>query len=434
MASLLGLIGEFADDVGRDLYRPDQKFIRDALLGLMKSQSCRLSEWARALDENDRNGEPRALNHTAKRLSTRINARRFRDADVETRHMQRLAPGLTRDDGEGVVIAADYTDIAKPWARLDTDRGQELACRCWNGSDKTKTTGYPVVQLEAVRADGQRLPLMLRPFSFKADGYRSQNQEFIDAITDASYHVGARAWWAFDRGFDSRVLFNSLDYAGPGGAPIRWVCRLKVGNRSRMLIDANGEQFPAAEMMLRALPRYVTERTTGRGRKRRVRKVEIGARRVHTTTESGRVDPTPRTLIVIWTEGVKTPLVLLASEALTGKAAVLSAVRAYKGRWKAEESNRHAKARHGWGLGLETLQVLTMRAVKRMALLVVLAQTLLAELGEVEEITRRALRMLRVDPRAPKDLSYQLSRGVAGLLGRMRRHLIAEWRDDPGGG
>ena len=109
----------------------------------------------------------------------------------------------------------------------------------------------------------------------------------------------------------------------------------------------------------------------------------------------------------------------------------MSAVRAYKARWEAETGNRHAKAERGWGLGLESTQVLTFRAVRRMCLLVVLARALLAELGQVEEIVRRALRMLRVDRRAPKDMSYQICRGVAGLLGRMRRHLIAEWRAGP---
>lgn len=431
MAALLDVVGDFADAMSRDLFRPDAKFLRDALLGLLKSQSCRLSEWARALDEDDRHGDARALNHTLKRLSTRINSRRFNDAHVQTRHLERAARAMALDDGEGAVVAVDYTDLAKPWARVDPERGQELVCECWDGSRGRKGTGYPLVQLEGVAASGQRLPLVLKPFSFNADGYRSQNHEFAKVITEASYYVGPRAFWTFDRGFDSRVMFESLDYAGPGGAALRWVVRLKAGKGSRMLVDSDGHRETVEDMLYRALPRYVSERSKGRGCKKRTVRVDIGARLVRTIRESGVVDDPVRTLIVIWTEGQRTPLVLLVGEALTGKRAIMAAVKAYKARWEAETGNRFAKAERGWGLGLESTQVLTFRAVSRMALLLTLARALLVELEQVEEIARRALRMLRVDRRAPKDLSYQICRGVAGLLQRMRRHIIAEWRDGP---
>lgn len=430
MASILGTIGETAQAVSAGLHKPDRRFIADALIGVLRSRSARVSEWARALREEDADGLPRALKHTHKRLDDRLNSRRWRTEDVERRHWERCARGLTLNDGAGVFIACDYTDIEKRYANLDPQRGQEDVGWCWNGSDGKKSVGYPVAQLEATTADGRRFPLVLRPFSHVRDGYRSQNHEFVRAVEDVSSYVGSRAIYSFDRGFDSRVIFLSLDYAGPGGDPVRWVVRLKAGNRSRHLVTAQGETLSVTDASLSSIPRYRRDIQIGRGRKRRTIKMEIGARTVYTTTESGRQDPTPRTLITVWGFGQE-PMVLLASEALRGKAAVMEYVDAYRARWNAELGNRAMKAGQGWGLNLEdSLQVLNFRAVQRVVLLVAIAQTILSEIGAAEHLAKRALRMLGTLGRAPKDNGYQIARGVGELLLRMRREIIAAWRED----
>ena len=133
--NLLYALGDLCVDISRDLHRPQRKWIRDMILGIYRSESLMLSEIGRKLDEDTR------LIHTEKRFSRNLNSDRLDDKDLLRRHLELASRATMKDNGEGVVTAVDYTDLAKPSADLHT--GMELVCRCRVGSKGTIGT-YPL--------------------------------------------------------------------------------------------------------------------------------------------------------------------------------------------------------------------------------------------------------------------------------------------------
>ena len=105
----------YVEAVGARLHKPNRRFLRDALFGLLENRSTLLSEIGRALDE------PRRLIHTEKRLSRGLASRRYNDAAVEANYLKLVVAmldaqrsgrplflGLGTHDVDLVVQAADH--------------------------------------------------------------------------------------------------------------------------------------------------------------------------------------------------------------------------------------------------------------------------------------------------------------------------------------
>lgn len=436
MAALLAKLGAFCATIGQDQRKPQRKWIFDMLFGIAVCGSPMLSEIGRALDEKSRDGGPRRLIHTEKRLSRNLNSDRFDDAQLQQRHLE-LASTLTlRDDGEDVAVGVDYTDLCKRYANLKPGRGMEGVWKCHNGSEGARTTGYPVVQIEAHLPANNQLPLIYAPYSTQVLGHRSQNDEFLRGIRLAAPYVGSRAWWVMDRGFDRRAMFEGMDDIG-----VRWASRLqistpdKVNKAERHLLLPNGEHLGTFEAALTCQDRYRLDIPAGRNRRRRgLKSVElrIGARKVKTIEMLGRTDQfrvfgPDRTLIVIWGFG-RRPTVLLASEYVTGRKAIVQIIRCYIRRWKAEEATRSMKESRGWGSRLEDVRALKLRGIKRLTALVATLYLFLALLRDAAPaVVTAAVRAVRVFGPAV-DIRYRLARGIGKVLDRLaawRRH---RWR------
>lgn len=61
MSRILSALGDLCSEVAADQYVPNQKWFRDMAYGALTAQSLKLSEIARALDEDDSRGRPRGL-------------------------------------------------------------------------------------------------------------------------------------------------------------------------------------------------------------------------------------------------------------------------------------------------------------------------------------------------------------------------------------
>lgn len=429
---LLGVLGDYCAEIGEGQYRPQQKWLRDMLYGIGVFRSLMLSEIGRAL------GEDTALLYTEKRLSRGLNSDRLDEEGLKDRHLRMVGEWATRDDGAGVVIPVDYTDLSKPYANLNMERGMEGVCTCWDGSIGSKGTGYPVVQIEAHLPDGNQVPMILHPYSYVMEGFRSRNLEFLGQIKKAAVHVGPLAWWTFDRGFDSNVMLHGLDKL-----ETRWICRLQISTPKRPnpaergLLMSDGQHLGAYQAALTAIPRFKMDLPASQKARRRGKKkitLEIGARKVWMTRRTGGGGMRPerrgpaRTLIVVWGFG-KNPMVLLASEHLNTKKAILEVVRAYKRRWKAEEATRLVKDDRGWGIRLEDLRALTMRGVRRLLLLATIFCGFLARLRDrFPALHRRTISAVRAFGHTPVDDRYRTIRGLGRILSRVRSRRLRRWR------
>lgn len=430
--SLTSRLRGFCADIGSGQHLPQRRWLVHMVYGMLSSRSVMLSEVARSLSERDRHHRPRRLIHTEKRLSRNLNSDRLDDAAVTVAFFNRARQLTTRDDGRGVVVAVDYTDLAKPYARPGRPRGMELACRCRDGSTNTVGTGYPVVQIEASTPDGNRVPLVYRPFSFDAVGFRSQNLEFLSAVSEASAHVGPKAIWVMDRGFDGRAFFKGMDSAG-----VRWACRLKTGARNERSVvysDAGTERTEkTSQAAMAVVDRWTYDMPRGRGRRRRTFKITFGSRRVRIKPGQSRGDtPGPeRTLVVAW--GIsKAPLVILASEYRKGRAFALEVFLAYIRRWRCEEATRSMKDSRGWGIRVEDVRVLKFRGICRIMMLAAAVYLFLAELRDAGgTVLTRAIGAIQAFGDTPPDGTYRLLRGISSVLASLPNGLIRGWARRP---
>ncbi len=388
--------------------------------GMIESRDVMLSEIGRTLREDQ------ALLYTVKRLSRNLNSDRLDCDRLQHMHLERAAARSSAADGEGVVVAVDYTDISKPWARPDRRRGMEGACRCHDGSAKHSKMrtgmGYPVVEIDAHLPSGSTVPLVRKQFSYGSGSFKSgsQNKEFLTQIATASQYVGERAWWTFDRGFDAATILRGLDELA-----LRWVVRLKIDRNTRGLALSDGRIVSAHDAALEAIPRYKAR--GGHGKRRDA--LEIGARVVRLTDQKKKPSPQgpERTLVVVWGLG-KEPLALLASERLSGKREVVGAYRAYLRRWKAEESIRAAKDSLGWGLDLENVRALKLRGVQRLALLSAIVYSFLSEVCEAKRLREEVALLARALGREPADPIYRVIRGAGGALNRVGERQYERFR------
>lgn len=439
--SVFDHLQDFVDGVAHGQFKPNQKWLRDMMVGTLRGQNLQMADMARQLNEKRQDGKTRRLSHTLKRLSRNLLSDRFHDGKFVTALRERAAAFTCANEGEGVVVGVDYTDIDKRYSRPTVKKGQEGASLVWNGSEKQTTIGYPVVQITASLPDNNMVPLAMRPYNPTREDFTSQNTEFLDEIARVVPYVGPRAIWTLDRGFDATRFFSRLS-----DFDIRWCVRLKVGGKRvrHLYTTEDGESEGARAIVDRMKTPYRMDVYTGKNRTRAKTKLHVGYRHVWIRTPNGARDPVTRTLISVWGFGPN-PVVLLASEKLNGREQVLQFVRAYGRRWKVEEAIRAAKDRFGWGVNLESMRTLKMCGVKRMALITHAIYSFLAEVyararlekdaGRVRSRDRYGRRLLgavgvtkQSDLAKASNLLYFLFRAVSALVCRLPDWMYRRWR------
>lgn len=415
--SCLSRLASFVEEIGAGQHATRRRWIREMAFGMITARSPILAEIGRALEERCPSGQTRDLLYVEKRLSRGLNSDHLDDAVIRKNYGE-WVKGRLPASGEGVVVAVDYTDISKPYAKFDG--GMEGVCNCHDGSAGDTGLGYPVVQITAWQG-ARSFGLVNRPFSFRKD-FVSQNAKFVEAFQEAAPLVGPRARWTLDRGFDSANILGELDRLDR-----RWVVRLQVsGSSQRTLVHPKLGSKRAGEWM-RTLP------LPWRVPFRRGKEIKIGSTIVQIADVEGaggaRFGTRERTLVVIeMPHGGR--CAFLASEPDGTRAGAVAVREDYLRRWKAEEETRHAKDSRGWGLDLEDLRALKLRGVQRIALLVMLISSFLSDLagamGDQKGI-KKALRALSFGE-LPDDLRYRFARWLGELLGDASDEDRARWR------
>ncbi len=394
----------YVEAVGGRLYKPNRRFLKDALFGLLEGCSTLLSEIGRALEE------PHELIQTEKRLSRGLASSRYDDAAVEEDYLTLVAPLLRDERYPRPTIAVDITDIAKPRARK-----MPYLATVHDGSEGDLADGYNIISVEAVGGRGRRLPLLSRLFSSVSPEYRSQTHTAVDAVAAARPHVPDDALWVFDSGFDGYEYYERFGQMG-----LSFAVRLSTHN-NRTLYTSQGKTD--VQHLVVSLPRLHTHRTPRRAKKspwllqvgwmRDVRlplalpsggpsKDKLGKRRYSVVVASGGL---------IGQE----PLAILTSEDVRSNADAARVVDAYLARWGIEEANRFVKQ----GFDLEDVRALTWRGLKRMVQLVQLAYGFLALLvhGPRKQVERVAA-TFKAFGSVPVYAFYRLLEGIGRVLRR----------------
>ncbi|MFL5348519.1 MAG: transposase [Hyalangium sp.] len=395
---------DFVERVGARLHKPNRRFLREAVFGLLERRSVLLSEIGRALEE------PRRLIHTEKRLSRGLSSPRYDDAAVEQDYLQMVAHILRDERYPRPTIAVDLTDITKPRARK-----MPYLATVWDGSEGDIGTGYSIVSVEAVGVRGRRLPLLSRLFSPEDPDFTSQNASIFDAVAAAYRHVPKDAFWVFDSGFDGYNFFKRFEAMG-----MNYAVRLKLGDKSRFLYTPEGDMKVSKVVEALPLPyKHRPKRKSGPftgnrevvqvGFLRNVRLPVYTARGRRSASEIGDAWYS----LVVAQGASKEPLVILTTRRVMTSEDAGQVVDTYLNRWGVEEANRFTKQ----GFDLENVRALKWTGLKRMVQLVHLAYGFLATLvhGPRKQVEYLAASFKAFGP-VPTYLYYRLLEGIGRLL------------------
>ena len=169
-------------------------FLEDMIPGLVISGHTHLTKVARAISPGDAD-----IHAVEKRLSKHLGSEHWDMSPLSDGLLDRSAALVTDD----TLIAADLTDLAKPYARKLEGLG-----RVHDGSDPDKrlVAGYAAFEAYVRVGKWQLFPLALGPLKTDSGAPTSENAEILAHVARIHRATAGRGTWLLDRGFDRDEL------------------------------------------------------------------------------------------------------------------------------------------------------------------------------------------------------------------------------------
>jgi hypothetical protein len=326
-------INKFSGYVSTGLDKTARRFIREAVYGILYSQTVLLTEIGRSLQSLVK----------LKKIEERF-CRQLKKADLwDTVHRQ-IATDAAPRIGEETLLILDLGDITKKYAQ----KMQYLAT-VRDGSEKELDDGYWTTQVIGSELDSKQvLPLYHELYSQKAPEFISENAQILKAIDRVSEAAENRGLWVIDRGGDRRVLYEQLLEEER-----QFIIRL-VGTRN--LIYNGSEQAALALANSCPIP-YAQTIVRKKDNKEKTYHLQFGYRPV-------RLPGHARKLWMLVVKGYgKKPMMLLTTQPLRRNRKVLwKILRSYIKRWSIEETIRFVKQCYD----LENIRLLTYQRLRNM--------------------------------------------------------------------
>jgi hypothetical protein len=392
MDSISSNLSGFLEKIGKNLSLPDKKFLKDAIIGLLRCGRPIVCQMARHLP-NQRVGFLSRLD----RLETHL----VKNSDFNKLVKAELPDVWLPFVSEDTPIILDLSDIAKPLAK----KMDHLAI-VRDGSSGELVNGYWVVELYASLGRKNPVPVLLEPFSHQEPCSPGQNPVVLNAVHKIFELTGNRGVLVVDRGFDGRVMFEDwLDNK------YRFVARL-VGNRNLLLFyDSYGQS--AAGQWIAVNATSLAEQTATPHRfhkvvKRRgkpaIRISQIGWRKVRLPGRKENL-----TMVVSRIAGVDKPMMLLTNLPVENLDDAKKVLRLYTRRWECEEAIRFLKSQ----VNIEKIRTFRWPAICRLVLLAVLVMVYLGWLVEADpHLCDRLVYLSQPLPDNPDFLAYRLFGGL----------------------
>lgn len=395
---------EYLRCISVGLFRPQRRFLRDVVFGLLHGRSVLLSEIGRALRE------PVALIYTEKRLSRQLGSLRLHDGLIRSNYLRHAQIALLSNEGGFDTIAVDTTDIQKPYGRamagLRTVR---------DGSATTKQSGpgYELLTIEAVGAERRRLPLTLE--LVPDPEYGQTVVDFaLSRIAVVKGFTRPSATWVLDRGFDDRRALDGLHELA-----VTFAIRVRTGKNSRALWLGAGES--AEFLRVQGIVEKCEPTHKHSVYNARWYRMRFGWRAVRLPTRgsSGQVlrnkPPEPRWMTLVFAKrpSSKHPMAILTNARVRNADDARGVIDAYMARWAVEESHRFYKET----FDLENIRVLSLRSIRRMLLAALLSYGFLCQLLHFfREQAQEAVANFKAFGRPPRYLVYRLAGEITTLF------------------
>lgn len=187
-------LSQFFQKYVRGFNRPEQKFIRQMLFGILKSGAVQLNAIGRALQEKI------ALKKTTQRLRAHLNKVGLWKR-VLTNNLRTQRSYLQQCD----YLVLDLSDIQKEYAEQ-----MEGLAQVYDGSSHETGPGYWLCNVTGVDKTGSLIvPCYSELYRLAAES-SSENQKILSAIETVSQEVGDDKIWVIDRGGDRRKIMEPL--------------------------------------------------------------------------------------------------------------------------------------------------------------------------------------------------------------------------------
>ena len=369
-----------------------QRFIRQSLWGILASGSLMVTEMARGIHDRTT-----TLDYTAKRLCRQLKGGTWSWRIVQEAYLKSVTPLV----GQDTVVAVDLTDLSKP-----RGRDFEYLALVRDGDKDELKPGYWCIEAYAVTRK-ETVPLVLEPFSVDDPKTPSQNIVILKTLSQLKDRLGTSGIFTFDRGFDSGEVLNCLL-----DNKMRFIVRLRG---DRHLVLPSGVRMSATDIAdrMRNLKKCLRWRAKGR----RYQLHYVGYQEVKLP---GRDEPLR--LVVSTVPGIDGgTMMLLTNTEVKDFRDAEKVLRRYGKRWKAEEAIRLLKQE----VGLEGFRIRSLRAIKRLVFLAMLAIAFLMVLSlRTLSLAERVVEVGKPLRRAKGIIGYRLARGMRKLPARLSRRSL----------
>ena len=401
-AQIKSQITRFSQKVSVGLDKPKRKFIHQMVYNIQASKDVKLSNIARALDEDT------ALVKTVGRLSRQITSKDLTHT-IGKRLIEEGKPFI----GEDTVLALDLSDISK-----DYSEKQEGLARVRDGSTGKIKDGWPILAVVGADVRGERvIPLYGKLYTKRACGFKSENLEILGAIDEVIRVIGTKGIWALDRGEDRWYLFRPILER-----KLKFALRMMT---QRDMIDAEGRVGNIAAMAKSTRCSKKAEIAIHpKGEPAQSKTIRVGFRRVSFTLR----EDMKLTLVVVKGMGEK-PLMLLTNLKVETAEDALRIMEIYFTRWKCEESFRFIKEAYR----LEDVRVLKYEGLRNIVSLVTavffFVSVVLGAAAKLRILLKKVYEKSKRLFEIPPFKQYAICDGIYNLLfarkfSRQEKHLV----------
>jgi len=340
-SKLQSKISKFSGYVSNKMDKTSGRFIKEAVYGIISSQSVMLTEIGRTLTSNV------SLKKIEERFCRQLIKRNL-SADIHS-NILKHASSFIKDE---TLLILDLSDIHKKYAQE-----MEYLARVRDGSSNGEiVNGYWTNQVIATEIDSREvIPLYSDLYSQNAPEFKSENNEILKAIDMVGLSVKNRGIWVIDRGGDRDALYKPLLSASR-----RFIIRI-VGNRN--VICGNKEMI-ALEFAKSTRTPYQETIVKQKDGKEKVYNISYGFRKVKLP-----INPEVQLYMLVVKGFGKKPMMILTTEVLKRNFKNLQKLlHSYIKRWTIEQTIRFIKQNYD----LENIRVLKYTRLKNMmALLLV---------------------------------------------------------------
>ena len=366
---------------------PHRKFLRDAVIGLLRSGKPIVCQMARHL--------PDQRTRFLSRLD-RLEAHPVKNNDFDSKAKAALPHAWLPFVQDDTPVILDLSDIARPFARK-----MDCLATVRDGSTGQLVNDYWPVELYASVSRRNPLPVLLEPFSHEQPYSPGQNPVVLAAVDKIFKLTNNRGVLVADRGFDGGIMFEHwLD------KKYRFITRL-VGNPHLMRVyGGSGQQVPIRADLLAEQTATVCrfDKLVKRHGKPSLRITQIGW---VNASLPGRDEHL--TLVVSRLAEVDKPVMLLTNLPRENPRDAKRILRLYIRRCQCEEGIRFLKSQ----VNLEKIRTLCWAAICRLVLLSVLVMLYLGWVVQDQpHICDRLVYFSQPLPDNPDFLACRLLRGL----------------------